>query len=140
MIVVEKLWPAVELPRVRAWWARVIAVNAVQLGIVLLAGVTWDRWLLGASLFHLRDRFGVAVQGALAYLVSGAMSTARRSRMRLACRGRSGRRSSATGSAAGGPLRRELGVPAGARHLRVRIATRTRGRHDVWVLEAPCVE
>jgi hypothetical protein len=39
-----------------------------------------------------------------------------------------------------GPLRRELGVPAGARHLRVRIATRTRGRRDVWVLEAPCVE
>jgi sterol desaturase/sphingolipid hydroxylase (fatty acid hydroxylase superfamily) len=70
MIVVEKLWPAVELPRVRAWWARVIAVNAVQLGIVILAGVTWDRWLEGASLFHLRDRFGVAVQGALAYLVS----------------------------------------------------------------------
>ncbi len=40
----------------------------------------------------------------------------------------------------GGPLRRELGVPAGARHLRVRIATRSRGRRDVWVLEAPCVE
>jgi hypothetical protein len=39
-----------------------------------------------------------------------------------------------------GPLRRELGVPAGATHLRVRIATRTRGRHDVWVLEAACVE
>ncbi|HEV3459228.1 MAG TPA: hypothetical protein VHG32_21955 [Thermoanaerobaculia bacterium] len=39
-----------------------------------------------------------------------------------------------------GPLRRELGVPAGATHLRVRIATRTRGRTGTWVLEAPCAE
>jgi hypothetical protein len=40
----------------------------------------------------------------------------------------------------GGPLRSELGVPAEAAHLRVRIATRTRGRSDVWVLEAACAE
>jgi hypothetical protein len=40
----------------------------------------------------------------------------------------------------GGPLRRELGVPAEAAQLRVRIATRTRGRGDVWVLEAACAE
>jgi hypothetical protein len=39
-----------------------------------------------------------------------------------------------------GPLRRELGIPAGATHLRVRIATQTRGRADVWILAAPCTE
>jgi sterol desaturase/sphingolipid hydroxylase (fatty acid hydroxylase superfamily) len=48
----------------------VIVVNAVQLGIVLLAGITWERWLQGASLFHSRERFGVAGQGTLAYFVS----------------------------------------------------------------------
>src|SRR6202049_1943125 len=65
MIVVEKLWPAVELPRVRAWWARVIAVNAVQLGIVILAGVTWDRWLGGAPPFHFRGRVALPSPGSL---------------------------------------------------------------------------
>jgi sterol desaturase/sphingolipid hydroxylase (fatty acid hydroxylase superfamily) len=70
MIAVERFWPAVQWPRVRAWWARVVAVNAVQLGIVLLAGATWERWLQGGSLFHLKDHLGVAGQGALAYFVS----------------------------------------------------------------------
>jgi sterol desaturase/sphingolipid hydroxylase (fatty acid hydroxylase superfamily) len=70
MIAVEKLWPAIELPRVRAWWARVIVVNAVQLGLVLLAGVSWDRWLARASLFHLQDHLGTAAQALVAYLVS----------------------------------------------------------------------
>lgn len=70
MFAVERWWPAAELPPVRAWWGRVIFVNAVQLGIVLLAGITWERWLQGASLLHLADRFGTAVQGGLAYFVS----------------------------------------------------------------------
>src|SRR5262245_25172778 len=70
MIAVEKVWPAAELPAVRAWWARVIAVNLVQLGIVLVAGVTWDRWLASASLFQLRDHLGTAGQALAAYLVS----------------------------------------------------------------------
>lgn len=70
MIAVERLWPAGELPRVRAWGWRVALVNAVQLGVVLLAGVTWERWFQGASLLRLRDHFGDAGQGAIAYLVS----------------------------------------------------------------------
>jgi hypothetical protein len=37
----------------------------------------------------------------------------------------------------GGPLRRELGLPHGTSRLRVRIATQTRGRADVWNLEVP---
>lgn len=37
----------------------------------------------------------------------------------------------------GGPLRRELGLPDDTSRLRVRIATQTRGRDDVWDLEVP---
>lgn len=44
------------------------------------------------------------------------------------------------GLAPDGPLRAELGVPAGARRVRVEIATRTRDRDDHWVLEDPCAE
>lgn len=69
-LVVERLWPAMDLPRVRAWWARVILVNLLQLGIVLLAGVSWDRWLAQASLVRLQDHMGVLPQAAAAYLLS----------------------------------------------------------------------
>lgn len=38
--------------------------------------------------------------------------------------------------AADGPLRREFGLPADAQQIAVEIRTRTRGRTDVWRLEA----
>lgn len=70
MFLVEWLWPASELPSVRNWWARVALINLIQLGIVVLAGLTWDRWLAGASLIHLDSHFGFLIQGVIAYLVS----------------------------------------------------------------------
>ena len=39
-VLAERLWPAMELPRVNAWWARVILINLIQLGITVLAGET----------------------------------------------------------------------------------------------------
>jgi len=70
MIVVERLWPAMDLPRVANWWARVAVVNLVQLGIVVLAGLTWDRWLARVALFRLQDHLGTVGQALVAYLVS----------------------------------------------------------------------
>jgi sterol desaturase/sphingolipid hydroxylase (fatty acid hydroxylase superfamily) len=69
-IVVERLWPANELPRVRAWYARVALVNMIQLGLVVLAGLSWDRWLSAASLFHLADHMSTFAQSLVAYVVS----------------------------------------------------------------------
>lgn len=43
MVLIERLWPANALPRVQNWWARVIFTNAIQVAVVWLAGVTWDR-------------------------------------------------------------------------------------------------
>lgn len=68
--LVERLWPANELPKVRAWYPRVVLVNAIQLGIVVLAGLTWDRWLHRVSLFDLDAHLGVWPQALIAYLVS----------------------------------------------------------------------
>ena len=68
MILVERLWPANELPRVHAWWPRVIIVNAVQLGIVVIAGLTWDRWFQGFSIFRLSSRFSDLTAALLTYL------------------------------------------------------------------------
>lgn len=70
LFVVERLWPATELPRVRAWWARVAFVNVIQLGIVLLAGISWDRWLQQASLFNLGQSLPPLGGAAIAYFVS----------------------------------------------------------------------
>jgi hypothetical protein len=42
------------------------------------------------------------------------------------------------GFASGGPLRRELGVPADATAIRVHIESRTRGRRQAWILEPRC--
>jgi sterol desaturase/sphingolipid hydroxylase (fatty acid hydroxylase superfamily) len=68
--VLERLVPGWRLPAVRTWPLRVIAVNAVQLGVVLVAGVTWERWLSGASVFHLSRHLGPWAGGFAAYFVA----------------------------------------------------------------------
>jgi sterol desaturase/sphingolipid hydroxylase (fatty acid hydroxylase superfamily) len=45
MMVVEQLKPGRSFPTVRGWWLRAIAVNLVQIGMVFLAGATWDGWM-----------------------------------------------------------------------------------------------
>ena len=69
-MVLERLRPGWRLPRVRTWPLRTIAINLVQLGIVLFAGQTWERWLQGASLFALAPVLPYWLGGALAH-VSG---------------------------------------------------------------------
>jgi sterol desaturase/sphingolipid hydroxylase (fatty acid hydroxylase superfamily) len=69
-LVVERLWPAAALPRVRAWYPRIILINAIQAGILVLSGITWDLWLQRVSLFQLDGRMGVLPQAIIAYIVS----------------------------------------------------------------------
>lgn len=51
--VLERLAPGWPLPKVRTWPLRVFVINLVQLGVVVLAGLSWERWLSSVSLFHL---------------------------------------------------------------------------------------
>jgi sterol desaturase/sphingolipid hydroxylase (fatty acid hydroxylase superfamily) len=69
-LVLERAKPGWTLPVVRSWPRRVILVNLVQLGIVLLAGVTWERWLSSWSVFHLSEHVSPIVGGLLAYFVA----------------------------------------------------------------------
>ena len=69
-LIVERLWPANDLPRVRAWYPRIILINAIQGGILLLAGVTWDRWFTGFSLVQLDGAMPTLAQALVAYVVS----------------------------------------------------------------------
>ena len=66
--VLERVVPGWQLPKVRTWPVRVFVVNLVQLAIVLLAGVSLERWLHGRSLLHIGGND--AAGAALAYFVA----------------------------------------------------------------------
>jgi sterol desaturase/sphingolipid hydroxylase (fatty acid hydroxylase superfamily) len=70
MILIERFWPGQALPTVKGWWVRIALVNLVQLGIVIVAGLTWDRWLASFSLLHLSDRMGDVPSALVAYFIS----------------------------------------------------------------------
>src|SRR5580658_9166552 len=67
--VLERLVPGWRLPAVRTWPYRVVLVNAFQFGVVLLAGVSWERWLSAWSVFHLQARISPSAGGCLAYFI-----------------------------------------------------------------------
>ncbi len=69
MLMVERLWPGQALPSSRGWWLRIALVNLTQLGIVLLAGQTWDQWFRAWSLLSVRA-WPVWAEASLAYLIS----------------------------------------------------------------------
>ena len=68
--LLERLMPGWPLPRVKTWPFRVLAVNAVQLGVVLLAGVSWERWLSSWSLFDLSSLSSPWLGGFIAYFIA----------------------------------------------------------------------
>lgn len=68
-MLLERAIPGWQLPRVRTWPLRVIAVNIAQLGVVLLAGITWERWLSSWSLFHLSRYASPLAGGIVAYFI-----------------------------------------------------------------------
>jgi sterol desaturase/sphingolipid hydroxylase (fatty acid hydroxylase superfamily) len=70
LLVIERIWPANELPSSKGWWIRVALINTAQVGVIIIAGLTWDRWFQNASLFHLRDHFSNLTSAAICYFVS----------------------------------------------------------------------
>lgn len=67
---VERLAPGWRLPHVRTWPLRVIAINAIQLGVVLVAGVTWDEWFRGSSLVDVSSHLAPGAAGFAAYFIA----------------------------------------------------------------------
>jgi sterol desaturase/sphingolipid hydroxylase (fatty acid hydroxylase superfamily) len=68
--ILERWIPGWPLPQVKTWPTRVLLINAAQLGVVLLAGITWDKWLASASLFNLSAHASPAVGGLIAYFIA----------------------------------------------------------------------
>ncbi|WP_400190915.1 sterol desaturase family protein [Hymenobacter sp. B81] len=63
----ERLRPGWRLPVVPTWPARVLLLNAVQLLVVLLAGLSWEKWLSSYSVLHVSQHLGAVAAGLLAY-------------------------------------------------------------------------
>ena len=68
--VLERSVPGWKLPRVETWPFRVVAINVVQLGIVVLAGISWERWLSRWSVFHLSTHLPPVAGGFVAYFIA----------------------------------------------------------------------
>lgn len=68
--ILERVIPGWTLPRVNTWPTRVVFINVVQLGVVLLAGITWEIWLSDWSLFHLSNHVSPVTGGCLAYFIA----------------------------------------------------------------------
>ncbi|MBI3652440.1 MAG: sterol desaturase family protein [Acidobacteria bacterium] len=68
--VLERLIPGWQLPKVKTWPVRVLLINVVQLGIVLLAGVSWEHWLRSASVFHFSAQVHPLLGGFIAYFIA----------------------------------------------------------------------
>jgi len=62
-IVAERVLPGRQLPNVPGWYVRMFFLNACQLGIVLLAGATWNTWLSTYSFLHLSGVLPPAAEG-----------------------------------------------------------------------------
>lgn len=54
MIIYEYSRPGRNFPQVRNWWLRALFFNFLQVVTVYVAGITWDKWMMGASSNHLR--------------------------------------------------------------------------------------
>ncbi|MHC4955734.1 MAG: sterol desaturase family protein [Planctomycetota bacterium] len=68
MICYEAARPGRKWPRVAGWWARALFLNGVQVGVVFLAGVAWDGWMVRHRLFS-ADALGTAGGAVFGYLV-----------------------------------------------------------------------
>jgi sterol desaturase/sphingolipid hydroxylase (fatty acid hydroxylase superfamily) len=67
--VAERLLPGRELPEAPGWYARAAFLNVAQVGIVVVAGISWNRWLQAWSLFHTSNAMPALYQGLVGWFV-----------------------------------------------------------------------
>jgi len=67
--VAERIFPGRKLPHSSGWYARAIFLNLSQFGIILLAGITWDKWFQGHSLFNIAGALTPIQQGLMSWFI-----------------------------------------------------------------------
>ena len=69
-LVWERVVPGREMPNSKGWYARVLFVNALQIGITFGTNKLWFNWLSGSSLFHISNWNSPVLQGFVGWLIS----------------------------------------------------------------------
>ena len=69
-MLLERAFPGWPLPRVKTWPVRVVLVNVVQLGVVILAGISWEVWLSSWSIWHLGAHVSPWIGALSAYFIA----------------------------------------------------------------------
>lgn len=67
-MIVEYILPNRQLKHKKGWVTRAIIFNIIQLGVVILGAITWEKWLEGPSLFKLP--WSPFYNGLFAYIVN----------------------------------------------------------------------
>jgi sterol desaturase/sphingolipid hydroxylase (fatty acid hydroxylase superfamily) len=65
----ERVFPGRALPNSPGWYYRSIFLNLSQLGVVMLAGISWEAWLRHLSLFDISQSIPAPAQGLLAWFI-----------------------------------------------------------------------
>lgn len=65
----ERLTPGRELPEAPGWYWRAALLNTCQLGIVILAGLTWGKLLYGRSVLHLAALNNPVLEGFIGWFI-----------------------------------------------------------------------
>jgi len=68
-IAIERIFPGRALPQSPGWYARTALLNLAQVGVVVLAGVTWNAWFRGHSLFDIARVLPAPAQGLLSWFI-----------------------------------------------------------------------
>lgn len=51
--ILERKFPGRKLPEIKGWYVRSIAVNILQISLIGLGGLTWNKYFRNYSLLHL---------------------------------------------------------------------------------------
>lgn len=68
-LVVERMAPGRELPRVKGWYARALVMNLGQLAITLATARLWTQIFGDRSLFHLSSLENPALEGLIGWTI-----------------------------------------------------------------------
>lgn len=69
IFAVERKFPGRSLPTSPGWYSRTIFLNLSQIGVVLLAGVSWNAWFNPLSLLDISQTMSASSQGILAWFI-----------------------------------------------------------------------
>ena len=69
LLLAERIWSGRALPHAPGWYVRAVLLNGCQLGIVFVAGATWNQWFAGWSIFAIDGTMPPVLEGSLAWFI-----------------------------------------------------------------------